>query len=301
MVKIPATAEGVPAIERCIADGLNINVTLIFSLERYDQVMEAYIGGLEKRAAAKKPIDRIASVASFFVSRVDCGRRQAARDQDRRERPRPAGAAAASSLGKAAIANAKLAYAAFRKKFGAERFAALAAEGRAPAAAALGQHVHQEPGLSRHLLRRGAGRARHRRHHAARDHRRLQGSRQAGAPPRGRPGRRRRRPAAHRGRRHQHGRRHAEARGRRRRVVRQVVRDADRRRRGVARGACCSPTSRWRSSARPSARSRPRSPRWTRPSSPSGSGSRTRRSGRPTTPRTRPRSRSAWAGSTSST
>lgn len=71
MVKIPATREGVPAIARCIADGLNINVTLIFSLERYDEVMDAYLAGLEKRLAARKPIARIASVASFFVSRVD--------------------------------------------------------------------------------------------------------------------------------------------------------------------------------------------------------------------------------------
>ncbi len=128
MVKIPATAEGVPAIERCIADGLNINVTLIFSLERYDQVMEAYIGGLEKRAAAKKPIDRIASVASFFVSRVDT-----AVDKQLEGKIKETGPDQQAQLkqlvGKAAIANAKLAYAAFRKKFGTERFAALQAKG----------------------------------------------------------------------------------------------------------------------------------------------------------------------------
>ena len=128
MVKIPATAAGVPAIERCIADGLNINVTLIFSLERYDQVMEAYIGGLEKRAAAKKPIDRIASVASFFVSRVD-----SAVDKQLETKIKEGGPDQQAQLrelaGKAAIANAKLAYAAFRKKFGGERFAALARKG----------------------------------------------------------------------------------------------------------------------------------------------------------------------------
>lgn len=128
MVKIPATAEGVPAIEQCIADGLNINVTLIFSLERYDQVMEAYIGGLEKRAAAKKPIDRIASVASFFVSRVD-----SAVDKQLEGKIKESGpdqqAQLQQLLGKSAIANAKLAYAAFRKKFGGERFAALQAKG----------------------------------------------------------------------------------------------------------------------------------------------------------------------------
>ncbi len=128
MVKIPATAEGVPAIERCIADGLNINVTLIFSLERYDQVMEAYIGGLEKRAAAKKPIDRIASVASFFVSRVD-----SAVDKQLETKVSETGPDQQAQLrqlfGKAAIANAKLAYAAFRDKFGDGRFAALAEKG----------------------------------------------------------------------------------------------------------------------------------------------------------------------------
>jgi transaldolase/glucose-6-phosphate isomerase len=128
MVKIPATAEGVPAIERCIADGLNINVTLIFSLERYDEVMEAYIGGLEKRAAAKKPINRIASVASFFVSRVDT-----AVDKQLEQKIKETGPDQQAQLkqlvGKAAIANAKLAYAAFRKKFAGERWTALAGKG----------------------------------------------------------------------------------------------------------------------------------------------------------------------------
>ncbi len=128
MVKIPATPQGVPAIERCIADGLNINVTLIFSLERYDEVMEAYIGGLEKRAAAKKPIDRIASVASFFVSRVDT-----AVDKQLEQKIAESGPDQQAQLkqlvGKAAIANAKLAYAAFRKKFAGERWAALRAKG----------------------------------------------------------------------------------------------------------------------------------------------------------------------------
>jgi transaldolase/glucose-6-phosphate isomerase len=128
MVKIPATREGVPAIERCIADGLNINVTLIFSLERYDEVMNAYIGGLAKRAAARKPIDRIASVASFFVSRVDT-----AVDKQLEQKIEETGPDQQAQLkqlvGKAAIANAKLAYAAFRKKFAGDQWEALAAKG----------------------------------------------------------------------------------------------------------------------------------------------------------------------------
>jgi transaldolase/glucose-6-phosphate isomerase len=128
MVKIPATAAGVPAIEQCIADGLSINVTLIFSLVRYDEVMDAYLNGLKRRVAAGKRIDRIASVASFFVSRVDT-----AVDKLLDEKLATAGPDQAAQLhqlkGKAAIANAKLAYAAFRKKFGGERFAELASHG----------------------------------------------------------------------------------------------------------------------------------------------------------------------------
>jgi hypothetical protein len=71
MVKIPATKAGIPAIRKAIAAGVNVNVTLIFSLTRYAEVMDAYLSGLEDRAAAGNPIDHIASVASFFVSRVD--------------------------------------------------------------------------------------------------------------------------------------------------------------------------------------------------------------------------------------
>jgi transaldolase/glucose-6-phosphate isomerase len=128
MVKIPATAAGVPAIEECIADGLNINVTLIFSLQRYEEVMDAYVNGLHRRAAAGKAIDGIASVASFFVSRVD-----GAVDKQLDEKLGGAGPDQAAQLaplkGKAAIANAKLAYAAFKRKFGGERFGALATHG----------------------------------------------------------------------------------------------------------------------------------------------------------------------------
>ncbi len=71
MVKIPATQEGIPAITDAIASGVNINVTLIFSIERYKEVMEAYLKGIEKRLDTRQPVDHIASVASFFVSRVD--------------------------------------------------------------------------------------------------------------------------------------------------------------------------------------------------------------------------------------
>ncbi len=123
MVKIPATAAGVPAIEQSIADGLNINVTLIFSLKRYEEVMDAYLGGLIRRLESGQKIDRIASVASFFVSRVDTL-------VDKLLDEKIAAGAEKKDLlqslkGKAAIANAKLAYAEFRRKFSTEGFAGL--------------------------------------------------------------------------------------------------------------------------------------------------------------------------------
>jgi transaldolase len=123
MVKIPATAAGVPAIEQSISDGLNINVTLIFSLKRYDEVMDAYLRGLIRRLESGQKIDRIASVASFFVSRVDTL-------VDKLLDEKIAGGAEKKDLlqslkGKSGIANAKLAYAEFRRKFSTEAFASL--------------------------------------------------------------------------------------------------------------------------------------------------------------------------------
>src|SRR5579859_3840159 len=128
MVKIPATEEGIPAIEQSIADGLNINITLIFSLERYEAVMEAYMRGLERRLAAHKKIDQIASVASFFVSRVDTLVDKLLDQKIKDLDGEPTGALE-SLKGQAGIANAKLAYARFRERFGSERFRALAAHG----------------------------------------------------------------------------------------------------------------------------------------------------------------------------
>ncbi len=123
MVKIPATPAGVPAIEQSIADGLNINVTLIFSLKRYEEVMDAYLQGLIRRLESGQKVDRTASVASFFVSRVDTLvdkllDEKIAAGAERKD-------LLASLKGKAAIANAKLAYFEFRKKFSTEAFAGL--------------------------------------------------------------------------------------------------------------------------------------------------------------------------------
>jgi transaldolase/glucose-6-phosphate isomerase len=131
-VKVPATPEGLPAITTLIAEGICINVTLIFSLARYAQVIEAYLRGLEQRVAAGAALDRMFSVASFFVSRVDSKVDKAI---DQRLTALPAGAERAelSSLkGKAAVANARLAYARFQREFTAPRYAALRAKGANP-------------------------------------------------------------------------------------------------------------------------------------------------------------------------
>ncbi|MFI5270280.1 MAG: transaldolase, partial [Chloroflexota bacterium] len=129
MVKVPATDAGIPAIRQLIGEGLNINITLIFAIEYYEQVMEAYLAGLEALAATGRPLDRIASVASFFVSRVDTevDRRLEtliATDQNERRRQE-----LAALRGKAAVANARLAYQRFLNTFAGERFAGLRAKG----------------------------------------------------------------------------------------------------------------------------------------------------------------------------
>jgi transaldolase/glucose-6-phosphate isomerase len=131
MIKIPATPEGLPAITEAIAAGINVNVTLIFSQQAYIEVAEAYIRGLEQRVERGEPVDRIASVASFFVSRIDSAvdklleERIAKADGEERTQLQ-------SLLGKAAIANAKLAYQKYKEIFEGERFAALKAKGAQP-------------------------------------------------------------------------------------------------------------------------------------------------------------------------
>lgn len=133
-IKIPAVAQGMPAIEACIAQGINVNVTLIFSLESYERVILAYLGGLEKLAASgKKPLGQVASVASFFVSRVDTLVDRLL-DEKGTSTNVPGQKHQLERLkGKAAIANAKLAYQLFRSYFvegpNAERFKTLQAQG----------------------------------------------------------------------------------------------------------------------------------------------------------------------------
>jgi transaldolase len=129
-VKIPGTAEGLPAIRTMIGEGRSINITLLFSVQRYDEVIEAYIGGLEDLAAAGGDLSVVRSVASFFVSRVDT-------EVDRRLEALAAEAGTAtaraeellSMRGTAAVAQAKVAYDLFRSRFRGERWEALAASG----------------------------------------------------------------------------------------------------------------------------------------------------------------------------
>jgi transaldolase len=119
MIKIPATKEGLSAIEQSLGEGININITLIFSLERYQEVMNAWLAGLEHLDKAGKPLNSVASVASFFVSRVD-----SLVDKQLEQKKAPE-----ALFGKAAIANAKMAYQMFLKTTLGARFKALAAKG----------------------------------------------------------------------------------------------------------------------------------------------------------------------------
>jgi transaldolase len=123
-IKIPATRQGLPAISQCLAEGISINVTLIFSLERYGEVMDAFLDGMERARAAGHDLSRLGSVASFFVSRVD---------SEVDQRLDKIGSDDAKALrGKAAIANTRLAYELYEQKFGTDRWKALQQAGARP-------------------------------------------------------------------------------------------------------------------------------------------------------------------------
>lgn len=118
MVKIPATVQGIPAIRKVISEGIPVNVTLIFSVERYGKVIDAYLAGLEDRASRSLPVRGVASVASFFVSRVDTAVDKLLESKTLTD-----------LQGKAAIANSKVAYEAFEKTFSSDRFFGLQSKG----------------------------------------------------------------------------------------------------------------------------------------------------------------------------
>jgi transaldolase len=120
MVKVPGTPAGIPAVHRLIGEGINVNVTLLFSLRAYRDARDAYIAGLEDLRWSGGDLSRVASVASFFVSRVDTAIDSRLEGKD------------GALRGKAAVANAKLAYRDFKEDFGTERFAALRDRGARP-------------------------------------------------------------------------------------------------------------------------------------------------------------------------
>ncbi len=129
LVKVPGTKQGIPAIEELTSEGVNVNVTLLFSTERYEEIAEAYLKGLERRASKGQPIDEIASVASFFVSRVDTltdklleARFSSATSKAEKDK-------IANLFGKAAVANARIAYRKYRSIFSDRRFLTLKARG----------------------------------------------------------------------------------------------------------------------------------------------------------------------------
>jgi transaldolase len=129
MIKVPGTAEGVPAFQQLISEGINVNVTLLFAQEVYKRVADAYIAGLEQLAACKGDVSKIASVASFFISRIDSSvdgivdaKLKASKDQREQEQLQ-------GILGKVAIANGKQTYVSYQKIFSGDRWKALAAKG----------------------------------------------------------------------------------------------------------------------------------------------------------------------------
>ena len=127
MIKVPGTVEGAPATRRLLAEGINVNITLLFSIDAYAAVIDAYLSALEERASRGLPLSSIASVASFFVSRVDT---EADKRLDAKAAANPARAEEAKAFrGRVAVANAKLAYALFRQRFSGPRWEALAARG----------------------------------------------------------------------------------------------------------------------------------------------------------------------------
>jgi transaldolase len=130
MIKVPATVEGLPAIRQLISEGINVNVTLLFGLGRYQEVAEAYLAGLEARAARGEPLHRIASVASFFLSRIDV---LVDPILEKKEKAGGVKAQIARALrGQLAVASAKSAYQIYKRIFNAGRFQKLITHGGRP-------------------------------------------------------------------------------------------------------------------------------------------------------------------------
>jgi transaldolase len=136
-IKIPGTDAGIPAITETLAEGISVNVTLIFGLDRYDEVMGAFLAGMELARANGHDLSSMQSVASFFVSRVDTEVDKRLEKIDTDE--------ARALLGKAAIANAQLAYARYERVFSSDAWMELKRAGAPTAASTVGLHLDQEP------------------------------------------------------------------------------------------------------------------------------------------------------------
>src|SRR5580698_5602726 len=132
MIKVPGTPEGLPAVRELIADGINVNITLLFAQSVYAQVVEAYLAGLEALAAKGGDVSRIGSVASFFVSRIDTAVDQLLDDKIAKANDPDEKARLTQLKGKVAVANAKLAYQRYKRLFGGERWKSLAGRGARP-------------------------------------------------------------------------------------------------------------------------------------------------------------------------
>ena len=158
LIKVPGTREGLPAIQQLIGEGINVNVTLLFGLPRYREVAEAYLVGLETLAAHGKPLTRIASVASFFLSRIDV-LIDPMLEKIRLKRG-PVAEIVAGLHGQVAIASAKVAYQIYQEIFGSERFQKLSRQGCSFPTSALGEHQHEEPGIQRCKVCRNVDRPR---------------------------------------------------------------------------------------------------------------------------------------------
>ena len=136
MIKIPGTPEGIPAIKQMISEGVNINITLIFSPKAYEDVVEAYLSGLEERVNKNESIKQIASVASFFISRIDSMVDKELEKKGNKD-----------LQGKIAIANAKLVYQTSKKLFGSDRFKKLEAKGCKTSKIIVGKYQHKKSKL----------------------------------------------------------------------------------------------------------------------------------------------------------
>ena len=143
MIKVPATPAGIPAIKTLISEGINVNVTLIFSLKVYKDVVEAYISGLEARLANRDSLDKVASVASFFVSRVDaiCEKTFAKLVEEGKAEQ----GSLSTFIGKIGVDNSKLAYEHYEAEFLSDRFKKLLEAGAQVQTSSLGKYRDEEP------------------------------------------------------------------------------------------------------------------------------------------------------------